>query len=345
MSLLAQLSGEDAKRQKEKVKAENATLAFEMEKAKMSPKQRAELDAAMAQMTEQERQNLRERMVYGTVINKQGAIMEAMTPTMKENGEAYANQLKNNALTVESVAGQQSKNAKKLNDEVMKNGKGIALAADAGKGGSIILTASVAGMRSGAGGPPYSASKAGVINLAQVSAQQLSGTNVRCNAICPGLTETGMTKPTFDYAREKGVTEKIGRLNPLRRGARIDARMKQGLVGVYVADAGNHMAVHDHQLDRCAAAACFPIQHSAIEIRSQRFGADGGKQRMNECIRTSLPQHQSETSRIAQPDHATVVDDQIKVIMFLRRCRGVDQPQPPRHAQMHDQRTRFVVDR
>ncbi len=90
---------------------------------------------------------------------------------------------------------------------------------DAGRGGSIILTASVAGIRSGAGGPPYSASKAGVINLAKVSAQQLSGTGVRCNAICPGLTETGMTKPTFDYAREKGVTDKIGRLNPLRRGA------------------------------------------------------------------------------------------------------------------------------
>jgi NAD(P)-dependent dehydrogenase (short-subunit alcohol dehydrogenase family) len=91
--------------------------------------------------------------------------------------------------------------------------------ADAGRGGSIILTASVAGIRSGAGGPPYSASKAGVINLAMVSAQQLSATGVRCNAICPGLTETGMTKPTFDYAKEKGVTDKIGRLNPLRRGA------------------------------------------------------------------------------------------------------------------------------
>ena len=72
--------------------------------------------------------------------------------------------------------------------------------ADAGKGGSIILTASVAGIRSGAGGPAYSASKAGVINLAKVTAQQLSETGVRCNAICPGLTETGMTKPTFDYA-------------------------------------------------------------------------------------------------------------------------------------------------
>ena len=87
------------------------------------------------------------------------------------------------------------------------------------RGGSIILTASVAGIRSGAGGPSYSASKAGVINLAQTSAQQLSDTGVRVNALCPGLTETGMTKPTFDYARDKGVEEKIGRLNPLRRAA------------------------------------------------------------------------------------------------------------------------------
>ena len=91
--------------------------------------------------------------------------------------------------------------------------------ADQGRGGSIIMTASVAGIRSGAGGPAYSASKAGVINLAKVSAQQMSETGVRVNAICPGLTETGMTKPTFDYAKEKDVMHKMGRLNPLRRAA------------------------------------------------------------------------------------------------------------------------------
>lgn len=90
---------------------------------------------------------------------------------------------------------------------------------DAGRGGAIVLTASVAGIRSGAGGPAYSASKAGVINLAMVSAQQMSESNVRVNALCPGLTETGMTKPVFDLAREKGVTDKLGRLNPLKRAA------------------------------------------------------------------------------------------------------------------------------
>ena len=84
-------------------------------------------------------------------------------------------------------------------------------------GGSIVCTASVAGLRSGAGGSPYSASKAGVISLVQTSANQLAGTGVRVNAICPGLIETGMTKPMFDLARARGSEKKIGQLNPLRR--------------------------------------------------------------------------------------------------------------------------------
>jgi NAD(P)-dependent dehydrogenase (short-subunit alcohol dehydrogenase family) len=83
--------------------------------------------------------------------------------------------------------------------------------------GSIICTASVAGLRSGAGCLPYSASKAGVINLVQTAANQLGGTGVRINAICPGLIETGMTRPIFEQARARGSEHKIGQLNPLRR--------------------------------------------------------------------------------------------------------------------------------
>jgi len=83
--------------------------------------------------------------------------------------------------------------------------------------GSIICTASVAGLRSGAGGPPYSASKAGVISLVQTSANAFGGSGVRVNAICPGLIETGMTKSIFDRARARGTDNKIGQLNPLRR--------------------------------------------------------------------------------------------------------------------------------
>ena len=56
------------------------------------------------------------------------------------------------------------------------------------------------GPRAGAGGVPYAASKAGVISLVQTAANALYGTGVRVNAICPGLIETGMTKPIFDRA-------------------------------------------------------------------------------------------------------------------------------------------------
>jgi NAD(P)-dependent dehydrogenase (short-subunit alcohol dehydrogenase family) len=85
-------------------------------------------------------------------------------------------------------------------------------------GGSIICTASVAGIRSGAGGAAYSASKAGVINLVQTAAQQLAGAVIRVNAICPGLIETGMTKPIYDMARERGQGHRLGELTPLGRG-------------------------------------------------------------------------------------------------------------------------------
>jgi NAD(P)-dependent dehydrogenase (short-subunit alcohol dehydrogenase family) len=85
-------------------------------------------------------------------------------------------------------------------------------------GGSIVCTASVAGLRAGAGGAAYSASKAGVISLVKVAATQLAGANIRVNAICPGLIETGMTAPFYEWARSTGREERIGRLNPLKRG-------------------------------------------------------------------------------------------------------------------------------
>jgi NAD(P)-dependent dehydrogenase (short-subunit alcohol dehydrogenase family) len=88
--------------------------------------------------------------------------------------------------------------------------------------GSIIGTASVAGIRSNAGSTDYSASKAGVVSLAQTIAFQLAGTGVRINALCPGVVETGMTAPMYDAARERGTAAKIGQLNPLRRGAHAD---------------------------------------------------------------------------------------------------------------------------
>ncbi|MDQ0464849.1 NAD(P)-dependent dehydrogenase (short-subunit alcohol dehydrogenase family) [Caulobacter ginsengisoli] len=115
--------------------------------------------------------------------------------------------------------------------------------------GSIICTASVAGLRSGAGGTPYSASKAGVISIVQTTCQQLGGSGVRVNAICPGLIETGMTAPIFDRARAKGTDDKIGQLNPLRRAG---------------------------QPKEIAAMALFLASDEASYVNGQAIAVDGG---------------------------------------------------------------------
>ncbi len=97
------------------------------------------------------------------------------------------------------------------------------------KSGSIVCTASVAGLKSGASGHPYGASKAGVISLVQTTAYSLSGTGVRINAVCPGLIETGMTKPIFDNAKQRGTDHKIGQLNPLKRAGQPHELAAMGL--------------------------------------------------------------------------------------------------------------------
>ena len=83
--------------------------------------------------------------------------------------------------------------------------------------GSIINTASVAGIRAGAGPNAYSASKAALINLTQTSACDLGSSNIRVNAVCPGLIKTGMTAPVFDIAKQTGKESKLGTFCELRR--------------------------------------------------------------------------------------------------------------------------------
>lgn len=86
--------------------------------------------------------------------------------------------------------------------------------------GAIVNTASVAGVRSGAGGNAYSASKAAVINLTMTTACDLGEFNVRVNAVCPGLIETGMTAGVFQRAREAQKEHKLGSRCELRRYGR-----------------------------------------------------------------------------------------------------------------------------
>ncbi len=115
--------------------------------------------------------------------------------------------------------------------------------------GAIVNTASVAGIRSGAGGNAYSASKAGVISLTKTAACDLGQYNVRVNAVCPGLIETGMTKPVFDYARSNEKEHKLGSRCELRRYGRPE---------------------------EIAAAMAFLASDDASYITGQALAVDGG---------------------------------------------------------------------
>lgn len=60
--------------------------------------------------------------------------------------------------------------------------------------GTIVNTASVAGLFGAPGMPAYVASKHGVLGLTKVAAVDVAATGVRVNAVCPGPVETRMMR-------------------------------------------------------------------------------------------------------------------------------------------------------
>ena len=61
--------------------------------------------------------------------------------------------------------------------------------------GSIVNVASIAGVM-GCGGAAYVSSKAAVIGVTRHTALRFAGTNIRCNAVCPGTIVTPMVMGT-----------------------------------------------------------------------------------------------------------------------------------------------------
>ncbi|MCS7270117.1 MAG: SDR family oxidoreductase [Gemmataceae bacterium] len=94
--------------------------------------------------------------------------------------------------------------------------------------GTMLFLASVAGQIGSQTDPPYSASKAALINFAQCAAKDLAPYGVRVNTICPGMVQTPLNRAVWeawaaqqtpqtwqDY--ETWAAAKIARLVPLNR--------------------------------------------------------------------------------------------------------------------------------
>jgi NAD(P)-dependent dehydrogenase (short-subunit alcohol dehydrogenase family) len=96
------------------------------------------------------------------------------------------------------------------------------------RSGSIINTASIAGLRTGMGPLCYSAAKAAVAHLSRCAAAELGEWNVRVNAICPG----GIVTPIFGKAlglsveeaerNLESVTELLAQMQPIPRPGQPD---------------------------------------------------------------------------------------------------------------------------
>ncbi|MGE4427296.1 MAG: SDR family NAD(P)-dependent oxidoreductase [Solirubrobacteraceae bacterium] len=83
-------------------------------------------------------------------------------------------------------------------DGVFVTAREAALQMAARGGGSIIVMASISGLRGSPLIGPYAAAKAGVISLAKTLALEMRDHGVRVNAVCPGFIDTAMVSDHVD---------------------------------------------------------------------------------------------------------------------------------------------------
>ncbi len=119
-------------------------------------------------------------------------------------------------------------------------------------GGSIVNTASVAGLRGAAGMSGYSISKHAVIGLTRSVANECAALGVRVNAVCPGPIDTAMGQQL-----DAGYSPQ----NPQAGHERVVSRIPMARYGT---------------ADEVAALVCFLLSDDASFISGAAYPIDGG---------------------------------------------------------------------
>jgi NAD(P)-dependent dehydrogenase (short-subunit alcohol dehydrogenase family) len=115
-----------------------------------------------------------------------------------------------------------------------------------GEGGHFVNTASIAGLISGPGMEPYSATKYAVVAMSEGWAMQLAGSNIGMSVLCPGFVRTRIHESARTKQARFGGTAGPESFDPDRREMitkAIETGLDPDVVGARVVE-----AVRDNQL-------------------------------------------------------------------------------------------------
>ncbi len=85
-------------------------------------------------------------------------------------------------------------------------------------GGTIVNNSSVSAFANVGGNLSYAASKGGIMSMTRVIAIEYASRNIRCNAINPGVIDTGMNRRNLEKATDRDALEQKWRsITPLGR--------------------------------------------------------------------------------------------------------------------------------
>lgn len=135
--ILTNITGEDIKKRREEARTAAAQLAFQQKLAGLDENTRVRVVEAMEAMDAQQRKNFMESVVFGQVINREGAILESLIPAYREANQESLAALREGTLNLQRQTEIQARRGPDITRGLLEQGGTIGVAGLAGVGGLV----------------------------------------------------------------------------------------------------------------------------------------------------------------------------------------------------------------